>query len=507
MNGQHPSTLKHLTTEWLAGTLIGLSLLGPACAETAGSPGKPEGALEAQPVAGPGELNDLMSALLTSQDRIALAEKLQASLRSGDLTGAKRELDSAIDVGTLAMILDGYLHNPGLLPALQDHGIKGPSSPPSQAPAGQTAASASCSASDAQLADLRHALEQEKNYSGTLSETLTDLMQENNALKTRLETEIPSQTKTVRELEQALQREQEQREATARELASLQEAYRALQEAQAQTQAPGADRVAELESSLQQERQKSADAARQLAAMTEELRALQAFKAEAMTAPDRAAELEAALAQERKRREALVEDLTQAVKGLRILQEPHQPSATPLVFRIAENGTEIPLPKPEALPPAADAAAPAPGEPVAAGATAAVPKQEPTTVVVASLPDTVQPLPVVSKPVDQTKASPPPAIRSTPPADTAKMDERLVARADDLLRSGDVSGARLLLERSLANGNARAAFLMAETFDPNVLSRLGVLGIRGDVAKAQEFYARARELGVAQAEERLEALK
>jgi TPR repeat protein len=75
------------------------------------------------------------------------------------------------------------------------------------------------------------------------------------------------------------------------------------------------------------------------------------------------------------------------------------------------------------------------------------------------------------------------------------------------LRKGDVSGARLLLERALDNGNPRAAFLMGETFDPNVLNKLRVLGIRGDASKAREFYAQALALGMVEARARMEALK
>jgi hypothetical protein len=56
-------------------------------------------------------------------------------------------------------------------------------------------------------------------------------------------------------------------------------------------------------------------------------------------------------------------------------------------------------------------------------------------------------------------------------------------------------------------GHPRAAFLLAETFDPHVLSKLGALGIRGDAGRARELYARARTLGVAQAQERIDALK
>ena len=80
-------------------------------------------------------------------------------------------------------------------------------------------------------------------------------------------------------------------------------------------------------------------------------------------------------------------------------------------------------------------------------------------------------------------------------------------RAEALIQIGDISGARLLLERAQQNGNPRAAFLLAETFDPHALSKLGILGIRGDAQKARENYARALALGVDGAAERIEALK
>jgi TPR repeat protein len=126
---------------------------------------------------------------------------------------------------------------------------------------------------------------------------------------------------------------------------------------------------------------------------------------------------------------------------------------------------------------------------------------------IASLPEANQPLPSTMSAIDPAKVEAPPSttVKVDPPA--SKADDRLTVRADELFRKGDVSGARLLLERSLASGNARAAFLLAETFDPNILSRLGAMGIRGDVAKAREFYAQAQALGIAQAGERMQALK
>jgi hypothetical protein len=83
----------------------------------------------------------------------------------------------------------------------------------------------------------------------------------------------------------------------------------------------------------------------------------------------------------------------------------------------------------------------------------------------------------------------------------------LLTRADALVRSGDVSGARLLLEHAVAAGNARAAFQLAETYDPNVLAQRKTLGLKADAAKARELYQRARKDGIEEADMRIGALK
>src|SRR5260370_1312617 len=48
-------------------------------------------------------------------------------------------------------------------------------------------------------------------------------------------------------------------------------------------------------------------------------------------------------------------------------------------------------------------------------------------------------------------------------------EQRLLARANALLRQGDISGTRLLLEHALERGSPRAAFMLAETYDARVL--------------------------------------
>ena len=72
-------------------------------------------------------------------------------------------------------------------------------------------------------------------------------------------------------------------------------------------------------------------------------------------------------------------------------------------------------------------------------------------------------------------------------------------RADDFIKSGDLSSARLLLERGAEAGDARATLTLAGTFDPNVLKTLGFQEGAGDIAMARFWYDRAQKLDAAEA--------
>jgi TPR repeat protein len=74
--------------------------------------------------------------------------------------------------------------------------------------------------------------------------------------------------------------------------------------------------------------------------------------------------------------------------------------------------------------------------------------------------------------------------------------DRLLVKADELLRRGDVGGARLVLERALGEGSELAAFRLAETYDPKRLSAWGVLGTKPDPGKARQLYERACAAGI-----------
>lgn len=104
------------------------------------------------------------------------------------------------------------------------------------------------------------------------------------------------------------------------------------------------------------------------------------------------------------------------------------------------------------------------------------------------------------------KAAP---MAARPPAQEASSPElqQLMTRARLLLNQGDIGAARVVLERAAEMGSAPALFMLAQTFDPFMLSNWGTLGTRGDVEKARALYANALAGGVPEAKDRLAALR
>jgi hypothetical protein len=84
---------------------------------------------------------------------------------------------------------------------------------------------------------------------------------------------------------------------------------------------------------------------------------------------------------------------------------------------------------------------------------------------------------------------------------------RLIARASALLGQGDIGAARTVLERAAETGSAQASFMLAETYDPGILSAWGTYGTRGEVTKARELYAKAHAGGIHEAKDRFNALR
>jgi TPR repeat protein len=84
--------------------------------------------------------------------------------------------------------------------------------------------------------------------------------------------------------------------------------------------------------------------------------------------------------------------------------------------------------------------------------------------------------------------------------------EHLLALGEAYLADGNVMGARDFFERAAGAGLPGAAMRMAATYDPAELEQLNAHGVAADLALARKWYERARELGAAEAAERLARL-
>jgi hypothetical protein len=66
----------------------------------------------------------------------------------------------------------------------------------------------------------------------------------------------------------------------------------------------------------------------------------------------------------------------------------------------------------------------------------------------------------------------------------------------EFIANGNIAAARMMFRPAAEAGDPAAAFALAETYDPLVLAKLGAKGgIAPDVALAQQWYAKANELG------------
>jgi cytoskeletal protein RodZ len=161
-------------------------------------------------------------------------------------------------------------------------------------------------------------------------------------------------------------------------------------------------------------------------------------------------------------------------------------------------------------------APPAPPNPRVAAAEPAVPRAEERTdageprarTTSEHTVDVQPPAGGQSSPAEQTRPTPVPAERVAPDFVTRQLDPdelaSLVRRADDFIKSGDLSSARLLLRRAAEAGSMQAALTLAGTFDPNVLAARSVRD--ADIAMARLWYERAAQLGSSEAPRRLRQL-
>jgi hypothetical protein len=120
----------------------------------------------------------------------------------------------------------------------------------------------------------------------------------------------------------------------------------------------------------------------------------------------------------------------------------------------------------------------------------------------------INPAPAVAA-VAPAVREPAPVTREAAPVRRMDPDElaSLLKRAKGLLAIGDITSARLLLERAADAQEAEAALMLAGTYDPQVLGSQDLRSVTPDPAAAKLWYQKAAQLGSPDAKRRLGQLQ
>jgi len=111
------------------------------------------------------------------------------------------------------------------------------------------------------------------------------------------------------------------------------------------------------------------------------------------------------------------------------------------------------------------------------------------------------PATLIVTPQAAVKASAP-----TPEPNNQAAIESLLARAREMISDGNMLRARSILDDPILAENPDATFVLAETFDPNILAATGTREVRAEVERARMLYGKALAGGVEAARNRLQGL-
>jgi hypothetical protein len=106
------------------------------------------------------------------------------------------------------------------------------------------------------------------------------------------------------------------------------------------------------------------------------------------------------------------------------------------------------------------------------------------------------------------REEPAPPISTVPAARQLDREEIavLLKRGKDLIATGDLAAARLVLKRAADANDVEATLALAATYDPYVLRELKVYSFAADAGMARAWYEKAKQLGSSVALRRLEML-
>lgn len=104
------------------------------------------------------------------------------------------------------------------------------------------------------------------------------------------------------------------------------------------------------------------------------------------------------------------------------------------------------------------------------------------------------------------ESAPPPLLNPSKPEE-AQQALHFMKKADENLQTGKIIVARKFYQRAAESGWAPAALALGKTYDAEELAKMGVMGgIHPDINLARMWYERARDLGLREAEVKLQQI-
>jgi hypothetical protein len=369
------------------------------------------------------------------------------------------------------------------------------------------------SAAEAARIKQKQSLDQERGTADALARELTSLRAELDAARI-VGREVAQATAAEVEQKQALKQERDRAEALARELTSLRAELDTARAAGLEAARTAEAAKIEQKLAFGKERDKTETLARELASARKEAEArsalLAAAHAEVLQATETntaiAGEQKLALASERDRADAVTRELTSVRNEL---EASNRQIAALNALRVQRSRESAVDNSQERMAEASSRAVEGKGrspEQISAEAVASTSERS-------SASELPRPEPQSAAREASSDLDPKVSVRTERSTSASAVsrslvdEQRLLARANALLRQADISAARPLLEHALERGSARAAFMLAETYDARVLQSWRARGISGDLAKARELYERAQAGGIEDAKERIETLK
>jgi hypothetical protein len=130
----------------------------------------------------------------------------------------------------------------------------------------------------------------------------------------------------------------------------------------------------------------------------------------------------------------------------------------------------------------------------------AMPQQAAATAPAPAQTSDIEITPANALPETAAAAIPEPKTETPTAAPMSAEVSGLIRKGDTLFKSGDLVMARQFYARAFEMGAGAGAYGVARTYDPLVFKEMSVQGLAPEPARALEWYAKAKQAGIAEAE-------